>query len=264
MERVNWWRYVVALSLAVLVAAIPAGADGGAAAPPLSRPPRTYMSVSGSPEPSYNWSGYAASGQTFTKVQGEFTVPKMTCPAPGAAAVFWVGFDGFQNGTVEQDGIGVQCDYSSTPQPQYYAWWEMWPTNYIQQLPLTVKPGNVVKANVTYSAGTYIMTVANISTSRQSTVRATCAPNLTCSRQSAEWIAERPTMGASYAPLADWNKTKLFADTAATAHSGGLRPVSYYANTPLDMIDTNDVSLATVAPLLTGGKSFYDTWHAAQ
>jgi hypothetical protein len=210
----------------------------------------------------YNWSGYAATGKVFTKVQGSWTVPKVTCTVASAQTVFWVGFDGFQNSTVEQAGVGAVCGGTSGKTVQYYAWWEMYPTNVIQHMPLSVSPGNSVTATVTYSSGNYAMRVVNHSKMTSYTRNATCASNLTCSRSSAEWIIERPSVSGSYTALANWGNMQLYNDTAAA--STNLLPISSYTYRPINMINSNNKSLATVSQLSATGKLFTDTWNSAE
>src|SRR5579884_1322756 len=76
-----------------------------------------------------NWSGYAAtSSSAFNSVEMTFTQPAVSCPYQGAWTLFWVGFDGFNSGNVEQAGTSAWCNYNSPSEPTYYAWWEMYPT----------------------------------------------------------------------------------------------------------------------------------------
>src|SRR5581483_355717 len=103
-------------------------------------PKRMSLHASGSNSPVYyyNWSGYAATtSQPFVAVQSIYTQPNVTCTTPGAWTLFWVGFDGYLNNNVEQAGTAAQCSSGTNPQPTYYAWWEMYPTNTIQVMPLT-------------------------------------------------------------------------------------------------------------------------------
>jgi len=234
-------------------------------------------SGSNSPTIYYNWSGYAAtSTSAFNEVQSTFVQPAVTCPVPGAWTLFWVGFDGFTNNTVEQAGTAAQCSSGSNPKPAYYAWWEMWPTNNIQVMPITVSPGNSIQATVSYTAsnGRYSLNVTDLSNRQQYTQVTSCAANLQCSRQSAEWIVERPTLNGAYTPLANWGTMSLASNQASNSTTTNrrkvvsyvLKPVSSFSNTPIDMVNdpyTGEM-LATVTPLDKTGTTFSDTWSAAQ
>ena len=97
---------------------------------------------------SYNWSGYAAGtgAEVFKSVSSTYVQPAVTCPVSGAFTVFWVGLDGLFDGTVEQDGTAAYCDGST---PEYFAWWEMYPTNAIQPT-IPISAGDAIRASVKY------------------------------------------------------------------------------------------------------------------
>jgi hypothetical protein len=255
-------------------------APGRLATLPGQSSPRIPGTFEGSNSPVvyYNWSGYAATaGEPFLAVQSSFVQPAVSCPVAGAWTLFWVGFDGFQNNTVEQAGTAAYCR-SSNVQPDYYAWWEMYPTNAIQVMPLTIKAGDKIHAQASYlpSSASYSLMVTDTTTKQHYKEVARCAANLTCPRASADWIVERPTRGdGSYTPLANWSTIKLGGDRAATTTAvvNGksttkrvYQPVSAFSNTPLDMVDdpyTGEM-LAMVGDLNSAGTAFADTWLAAE
>ncbi len=219
----------------------------------------------------YNWTGYVAqTSSKFTNVSTNYIQPTVTCTVPGAWTLFWVGFDGATNGTVEQAGTAAQCSNGPNPTPSYYAWWEMYPTNSIQVMPITINPGDVIAASASYStaSNSYNLTVLDASNSQYYVKTARCAANLTCANATAEWIVERPTLNGSYTPLANWNTMSLFGDRAASITSGGVQPASAFNNTPITMVSYPDQSrvLADVSALTTSstGSAFNATWHAAQ
>lgn len=220
----------------------------------------------------YNWSGYAAtSNMPFVAVQSTYIQRPVTCTVPGAWSLFWVGFDGFTDGNVEQAGTAAQCDGGSNPTPIYYAWWEMYPTNTIQIMPLTIKPKDNIQAKATYDAKTnsYSLSVTDLTTKQSYTKVTTCAANVNCLRNSAEWVMERPTLNNAYTPLANWGVGKMTNNKAAnTVNAKGvpvLRTTSGFYNTPINMINNaGTYNLATVGPLNNTGGAFSDTWLAAQ
>jgi hypothetical protein len=209
---------------------------------------------------SFNWSGYVATASTaFTSVSSTFVQPAVTCPVSGATTVFWVGLDGWTNGTVEQDGTDAYCAGSN---PIYFAWWEMYPTNTIQAT-FGVSPGDKIRASVRFSRDHFTLTVRDLTSG---TVRRTveaCATDLTCERSSAEWVIERPALaGEDYFPLADWGTASLADDRAATG--GKVQQVSQFPHTAVDMVNNAGTTiLATVGALGADGDSFADTWDAA-
>src|SRR5450755_1129895 len=151
----------VAASVAALAmfAALPAGATA-ASSPHSSKIVQVHpmiltpgASASGTTVSSGNWAGYAAlphhSGGKFRFVEATFTVPSVNCSTtPSSFSVHWVGLDGFNSGTVEQDGIESDCDGST---PTYSAWWETFPCNTIQTV-FSLKPGDAVIASVYFKS----------------------------------------------------------------------------------------------------------------
>ena len=117
--------------------------------------------ASNCPKTSRLWSGYVvqASGPTYTTVSASWVQPKVTCTKKNDPwTLFWVGLDGWNTSkTVEQGGTEGQCLGGT---PQYYAWWEMYPTNSIQStFPIAV--GDHISASVAYSStdDTYTVTI---------------------------------------------------------------------------------------------------------
>lgn len=67
---------------------------------------RSAAVVSAGYEYSTNWAGYVDVGHAYSAVSGMWTVPRVTCRDESYAG-FWVGLDGWSNGTVEQDGTAA-------------------------------------------------------------------------------------------------------------------------------------------------------------
>jgi hypothetical protein len=87
---------------------------------------------------SENWSGYAVSSgkKQYNYVNSTFVVPTVTCT--GVADQWtsnWVGLDGYNDGTVEQDGTAEWCGGSGDTTPKYEAWYEMFPANSVKCSP---------------------------------------------------------------------------------------------------------------------------------
>jgi hypothetical protein len=72
---------------------------------------------------STNWSGYADTGSSFSKVAGSWTEPSASCTSRQTSlAAFWVGIDGYSSASVEQDGTLIECYRGTAYQ---YTWWEI-------------------------------------------------------------------------------------------------------------------------------------------
>src|ERR1700730_15212746 len=131
----------------------------------------------GLPTISENWSGYAATSSTpFTYVSTEFVEPTVTCTSAHNAFVYtsnWVGLDGFNDQTVEQDGSSGFCAARHGTTPVYYAWIEMYPAPTVREF--NINAGDVISASVAYSTGgNFKLKVADLTTGMSKSVTATC------------------------------------------------------------------------------------------
>jgi len=226
----------------------------------------TSEGSSTSPTVSENWSGYATtSSKAFTYVHSTFVQPAVTCP--GVANQWtsnWVGLDGYNDQTVEQDGTFVHCGGTGNTTPKYEAWYEMYPANSVNLF--AVHPGDIIDTSVSYSTSTseFTLTVTDLTTGKSGTDSATCA---TCVRSSAEWIIERPALCNAAATkcfltaLADFG-TSTMGGNEAQLTGGNVKGVGGFNNTPIYMIDPlasgGFISLDTVTPL--SGQSFTADW----
>jgi peptidase A4-like protein len=233
----------------------------GSRAPGVRAPRRATRGPDGSTGVSYfNWSGYGATGAAgaFTKISGSWTVSKVTgCTKEHTTDSEWIGFDGFSNGTVEQDGsIGVCYEGKLS----YYDWYEMYPTQPTITVEHTVSAGDKMSATVTRSGTKYTLVVTDSTHSADSfTATATCA-STTCSNDSAEWINERNYFGTpGYSPLSDYGTWTLTKGSAT--ESGKSSSIGSLANlNNITMIDATDVYNLGTASALSGGNSFTTTW----
>jgi Peptidase A4 family len=89
-----------------------------------------------------NWSGYAASGGSYTGISGTWTVPQVVPSADGASGVgaTWVGIGGMKTRDLIQAGTE---DSGSGRQNEYQACIEILPAA-SKQVPLAVGPGDSI------------------------------------------------------------------------------------------------------------------------
>jgi hypothetical protein len=133
-----------------------------------------------------NWSGYAASGTTFSSVSASWVVPTVTCTSGNQYSSSWVGLDGYNSGTVEQIGTDSDC---ASGAPSYYPWFEMYP-NASYLIARTVLPGDQMNASVTATtATTFALTIADATQGWSRTLNRTLA---SAQLSSAEIIEEAP------------------------------------------------------------------------
>jgi hypothetical protein len=206
-----------------------------------------------------NWSGYANDNtkkNTYSKVSGDWTEPGITCPTKEfQVTVFWVGIDGFNNATVQQDGTLAECYKGSA---FYFTWWELYPTNDIQTVGTTVKPGDKIAASVVRTGTSYALKVTDSTTSGNNvSEKATCAAK-TCVDSSAEWIAEAPAGERGEIPLADFKTWTLSAASVTSGTKTGN--IKTFPDDEITMVGGENYALATPGALNSAGTGFSDTW----
>jgi Peptidase A4 family len=198
---------------------------------------------------STNWSGYADTSTTFSTVTGDWTEPSASCGSQTSLAAFWVGIDGYSSSSVEQDGTLVECYRGSA---YYYTWWEMYPSNAIQVVGSTLRPGDSIAASVARSGGSYTLKVTDSSRSGDSfTTTQSCS---SCANSSAEWIAEAPSGSSGVEPLANFH---TWTESGATVNSG---VISSYTDDEITMVDSAGRVKAQPGPLNSSGNGFSVTW----
>jgi Peptidase A4 family/PEP-CTERM motif len=181
---------------------------------------------------SSNWSGYAdvatSSSETFTNVAGDWTVPTVTSSSThgsGSYSAFWVGLDGYNSSTVEQ--IGVEADTAGSGD---YAWYEMYP-NYAYEIPMAIKPGNAISADVSYmGSNKYDLSLEDLSTGKSFSTIQTMSGG---QRSSAEWIAEAPSDNFGVLPLANFGSVTFTG--ASTTMNGTTGSISAFNDVAIDL-----------------------------
>ena len=210
----------------------------------------------------YNWGGYAndnSGGNTYRKVSGHWIEPRITCASKELqVAVFWVGIDGFANSTVEQDGTIAECYLGKA---HYYSWWEMYPTNFIQVVGTTVKPGDHIAGSVAVSGTKYALKLTD-STTRGNNVSKTQTCT-SCANTSAEWIAETPSQARGYTPLPDFKTWTVSSASVTSAKTGGIKA---FPDDQITLVGAGGIvqrgyALATPGALNAAGTRFSVTWH---
>jgi hypothetical protein len=206
---------------------------------------------------STNWSGYADTGSSFSKVTGSWTEPSASCSSRTTSlAAFWVGIDGYSSDSVEQDGTIIECYERAAYQ---YTWWEMYPTNDIQVVGSTLAAGDSISASVVRSGTSYTLAVTDSTNSANSfTTTQTCSD---CANSSAEWIAEAPSGSSGVYPLAHFS---TWTDSGSTVTEGSTSGViSSFTDDEITMIDNSGAVKAQPGALNSAGNGFAVTWERA-
>jgi hypothetical protein len=217
---------------------------------------------------SSNWSGYAAlpkSGDTFTSIVGDYNVPSVLCSAtPHTFSYHWIGLDGWNDQTVEQDGIAADCQGKDGTTAQYAAWFEMYPANF--KFSFTVYPGDAIESAVQYLGNAkYELSLKDVTTGQSFDVTRKC-PVTTCENSSAETITEAYYYNKKYAGTSDFGdehyEDVTVADSAGNV--GGLSNKAWktgegIATGEYGDVDTTPGPLAT-APGLGASSAFSVFW----
>jgi hypothetical protein len=213
------------------------------------------------------WSGWidvADPHVAFRSVAATFTVPAVTCSAPGAGVALWVGMDGYPHGnpSIEQVGIAANCVQSivNGTYPTYFAWYQMGPG--LPVMRHQVAPGDSITASVSYdsSAGRYKLDLTDARTAAAD-IRASvpCPVAATCHDASAEVIAEDPDGGYSYGmALANFGVAD-FSEVAVTSGdgtSGTLAATGSWHVQGEAMVNANDDVVALPSGPANGSTAF--------
>jgi hypothetical protein len=206
---------------------------------------------------SFNWSGYAdvsKTANTFTNVSGQWKTPKVRCAKEDQLTSEWVGIDGYNNGTVEQDGTLSWC---FEHHPTYFTWYEMYPAGTVE-VGTALHPGDKIAASVTRTGTSYKLALTDFTHPANSfSKNATCS---TCQNSSVEWIAERPAFSIGIAPLADYGSWTLSkASQTAGTKTGVISGYPTYYQ--VDMVDaTSTYPLSVASGLSNAGNAFTTRW----
>jgi hypothetical protein len=191
---------------------------------------------------STNWSGYAATGSTYTTVTSSWTEPSVSCTADGIVA-FWIGLDGWGSTSVEQDGTGVDCSSGS---PQAFAWWETYPANSIQEYNKPVAAGDRLTSTVTSESGGRYDMVLTDSTEGWTENNVVAGPS-GASNASAEVIAEAVSSNSGVTPLPNFGTVQF---TGSTVDNGSLQASGAQ---PIDMTGSGGAVIASTSTADSSG-----------
>lgn len=206
--------------------------------------PGTPATVSSS---SSNWSGYAASGGTFTSVTGTWTVPTVAGTTAGADAT-WVGIGGLTTSDLIQAGTQAQVDGSGAV--QYSSWIEMLPAA-SQRVPLSVTAGDSVTVTIAQQSGNdWLIAMKNNSTGGTYNITV----QYSSSNSSAEWVQEAPSIGRGLVPLDEFGTVQFSGGTAV--RDGKAMSLSALSAKAITMVNRQGQAVAQPSTLADDGSSF--------
>ena len=201
-------------------------------------------------ETTTNWAGYVASGGNFSEVEGAWQVPTYGFSFTNGHASQWIGIGGY-GGEPTLVQIGTAADYLPwSTGLSTYAWVEILPSMpVLRKVDLTVRPGDMMAANIRQADGQWQLAIANATTGQIVTDTESQAVN----GATAEWICETPTYtGGSrsslYYPALTQSPTPFFASKAT--REGQAATAGQLGATGLTLIgQTLGRPIVTVTPL---------------
>jgi len=222
-------------------------APGTGTAPTQTQPDSTTTAPARVSDTSSNWSGYVASGGTYTSVTGTWIVPTVSATSAGADAT-WVGIGGVTGTDLIQ--AGTQATVTGSGAVTYEAWTEILP-DYSRTAPLELSAGDSVTVTITeQSSGVWLIVMVNNTTSDsyEKTLR------YNSSRSSAEWIQEAPSTERGIIPLDDFGSVRFLAGSAV--RDGQSLSLAALGATPVAMVNRAGQAIALPSTLGVDGSSF--------
>ena len=206
--------------------------------------PGTPASVTSS---SSNWSGYAASGGTFTSVTATWTVPTVAATSTGADAT-WVGIGGLTSNDLIQAGTQAMVDGSGTV--EYSSWIEMLPQS-SRTVPLSVSAGDSVTVTLTQQSGNdWLIAMKNNTTGGTYNVTV----QYRSSNTSAEWVQEAPSVGRGLISLDQFGTVQF--SRASAIRDGKAMSLTALSAKAITMINGQGQAIAQPSTVASEGSSF--------
>src|SRR5918911_1298026 len=198
---------------------------------------------------SHNWSGYAATGGTYTAVSGTWNVPQFSPDGPAGVDAAWVGIGGVRSRDLIQ--AGTQQTVTGSGSTRYEAWIEMLPRA-SRPVPLSVHPGDSVTVSISeQSADEWLIDFTNNTTGQ--TYQTT--QQYSSSHSSAEWVEEAPSAGrGGVLPLDNFGTIEFSG--GSTVKDGQTVNIADAGARAITMIGNNNQALAVPSNLADDGASF--------
>jgi hypothetical protein len=218
--------------------------------PTAITPPQTQpFPFPDSQNTSHNWSGYAATGGSYTAVTGTWSVPQFAADGTAGIDAAWVGIGGVRSRDLIQ--AGTQQTVSGSGRTQYEAWVEMLPRS-SRPVPLQVHPGDSVTVNISeQSPDQWLIHFSNNTTGQSYDTTQT----YTSSHSSAEWVEEAPSAGrGGVLPLDNFGTIQF--SNASAVKNGQTVNVANSGARAITMVGNNDQALAVPSSLGGDGASF--------
>ena len=254
-----------------VTACLPSNAQAASTSPTHSQPPSSRTSsvlpVRPTSTSTGNWAGYQVRTFSPQSISATWRVPRVTWAGRDTVSTAWVGLGGGTRrlGSLLQAGTGHDntcvkainrlCTRSVS---RYYAFVEVYPQRPLERITnLTVRPGDVISASVTYSPKTSRATMVLTNHTRARAVtysRVAPAPKAVAQAvvERTANLAGNPGALAKMAPL-------TFHAVRVHDARGTHKPVQL-SNTRITMMGTKG-ALASTSRLSYGGDAFTVRYH---
>lgn len=213
-----------------------------------STPTTTQTAVS---YKSTNWSGYMASGGTFTAVSGSWVVPSPTSTSTtdNTYDAAWIGIGGVTSSDLIQTGTANEVSPSGTVTTM--AFYELLPANAQNIISLTVTPGDTMSASITETGTNVWSLIITDVTTGQSYSKSIA---YTSQLSSAEWIEEDPTLSGGNLATLDNFGTVQFSGGHTTMNGSSLS-VAASGAASITMVDSANKPIAVPSAVSVGAFS---------
>jgi hypothetical protein len=205
------------------------------------------------------WAGYVVRTDSgpFANVHADWVQPKVVCNRPESSVAFWIGLGGATEQSEALEQIGTSADCSDRALPSSSAWYQLFPAPAVE-LPLKIRPGDRVAAEVAVSGWVVTLRLRDLSTKAAFSTQLTMWSPET---DSAEWIVEAPSACPTLAtctqlPLADFVRVRFTeASTASGTYHGTVGDRAWSTERVL-MSATRARRAAVPSSLSADGSSF--------
>lgn len=216
---------------------------------PNTTSPNTTTSSESISDTTNNWSGYAATGGTFSGVSGTWTVPQASSSGETAADASWIGIGGIASDDLIQ--TGTQNVVSADGQVTSSAFYELLPDASEPIDAITVNPGDSITASISETAsGQWSINIKDNTNGETYNT----SVSYDSSQSSAEWIEEDPSDGVSEMPLDNFG-TVAFSNSSAVENGNTVNLSSSNAQA-LTMVNDEDQTLASTSGITGSGSGF--------
>jgi Peptidase A4 family len=247
-------RFLLLLTSAAMLAAVPGATPGVAAAASVVRWHRPIVAVGASQ--SNNWSGYnqgtlEQGGKMFNAITGTWTVPTATQHTAGEAeySSSWIGIGGgcVDAGCTVTDSTliqaGTEQDVAADGTASYSAWYELIPAPSIAIDTMTIHAGDHMRVSISEGppgSNVWTFDVRDKTTHESFTLTVPYSST----HATAEWIEETPVViddsgNVTIGPLPKLSKVHFNRGTTNGAGAGLV------ASEAIQLVDTDGTALAT-------------------